>query len=115
MDGSPHVPAAIRLWMGDSRGHWEGQTLVVDTTNFTDKTSFHGSTPGLHVVERFTLLDRDTIVYRFTVEDPATWVRPWTAELRFARSDARIFEFACHEGNLGLPNTLSGARARESK
>ena len=112
-DGSPHVPVGIRLWMGDSRGHWEGQTLVVETTNFSDKTSFHGSTAGLHVVERFTLLDRDTIVYRFTVEDPATWVRPWTAELRLARIEGQIFEFACHEGNLGLPNTLSGARAKE--
>jgi hypothetical protein len=114
LDGSPHLPANIRQWMGDSRGHWEGETLVVDTTNFTDKTSFHGSTAGLHVVERFTLFDRDTIIYRFTVDDPATWVRPWTAELRFARiARGRIFEFACHEGNLGLANTLSGARARE--
>ena len=114
LDGKPHLPAKIRQWMGDSRGHWEGETLVVDTTNFTDKTSFHGSTAALHVVERFTLADRDTMVYRFTVDDPATWVSPWTAELRFARvADGRIFEFACHEGNLGLPNTLSGARARE--
>ena len=113
-DGSRHLPANIRQWMGDSRGHWEGETLVVDTTNFTDKTSFHGSTAGLHVVERFTLFDSDTIVYRFTVDDPATWVHPWTAELRFARiASGRIFEFACHEGNLGLANTLSGARARE--
>jgi hypothetical protein len=114
LDGSSHLPANIRQWMGDSRGHWEGETLVVDTTNFTDKTSFHGSTAGLHVVERFTLFDPGTIIYRFTVEDPATWVRPWTAELRMARiADGRIFEFACHEGNFGLANTLSGARARE--
>jgi hypothetical protein len=114
LDGSPHLPANIRQWMGDSRGHWEGVTLVVETTNFTDKTSFRGSTASLHLVERFTLLDPDTIVYRFTVDDPATWVRPWTTELRFARiAGGRIFEFACHEGNLGLPNTLSGARARE--
>jgi len=114
LDGSPHLAANIRQWMGDSRGHWEGETLVVDTTNFTDKTSFHGSTAALHVVERFTLFDQDTIVYRFTVDDPATWVSTWTAELRFARvRGGRIFEFACHEGNLGLPNTLSGARARE--
>jgi hypothetical protein len=113
MDGSPHTPSGIRQWMGDSRGHWEGQTLVVDTTNFSDKTSFHGSTAGFHLVERFTLLDRDTIVYRFTAEDPATWVRPWTAELRFVRIAGPIFEFACHEGNLGLVDTLAGARAVE--
>ena len=113
MDGSPHLPAGIRQWMGDPRGRWEGQTLVVDTTNFSDKTSFHGSTAGLHVEERFTLLDRDTIVYRFTVEDPATWVRPWTAELRLARINSPIYEFACHEGNLGLADTLSGARAKD--
>lgn len=113
MDGSPHLPPGIRQWMGDSRGRWVGDTLVVDTTNFTDKTAFRGSTAGLHLVERFTLADRDTIVYQFTAEDPATWVRPWTAELRLARIEGPIFEFACHEGNLGLADTLSGARAME--
>jgi hypothetical protein len=82
-------------------------------TNFSDKTSFHGSTAGFHLVERFTLLDRDTIVYRFTAEDPATWVRPWTGELRFVRIAGPIFEFACHEGNLGLVDTLAAARAVE--
>lgn len=112
-DGSPHLAPAIRQWMGDSRGHWEGDTFVVDTTNFTDKTSFHGSTANLHLTERFTRIDKDTIVYEFTADDPATWVRPWTAQIRLARIDGPIFEFACHEGNQGVANTLSGARATE--
>jgi hypothetical protein len=112
-DGSPHLPPAIRQWMGDSRGHWEGKTLVVDTTNFTDKTAFRGSTAGLHLVERFTRLDNNTIVYEFTADDPATWVRPWTAQIQLTRIEGPIFEFACHEGNLGIANTLSGARAME--
>jgi hypothetical protein len=101
--------------MGDSRGRWEGTTLVVDTTNFTDKTRFMGSTESLHVVERFTMLDADTILYRFTVDDPATWVRPWTAELPMTRIQGPLYEFACHEGNYGLANTLSAARAEEAK
>jgi len=112
-DGSPHLPPRIRQWSGDSRGHWEGKTLVVDTTNFTDKTAFRGSTASLHLVERFTRVDDDTIVYEFTADDPATWIRPWTAQIRLARIEGPIFEFACHEGNLGIANTLSGARAME--
>jgi len=114
-DGSPHLPSSIRLWSGDSRGHWEGQTLVVDTTNFTDKTAFHNSTSNLHLVERFTRVDADTIVYEFTAEDPATWVRPWTAQIQLTRIDGPIFEFACHEGNRGMANTLAGARAAEKE
>jgi len=112
-DGSPHLPSGIRQWSGDSRGHWEGKTLVVDTTNFTDKTAFHGSTASLHLVERFTRVDPDTIVYEFTADDPATWTRPWTAQIQLARIEGPIFEFACHEGNLGIANTLSGARTTE--
>lgn len=112
-DGGPHLPPQIRQWLGDSRGHWEGNTLVVDTTNFTDKTAFRGSTENLHLVERFTRLDNDTMLYEFTAEDPATWVRPWTAQLSLAKIEGPIFEFACHEGNLGMANTLSGARAAE--
>jgi hypothetical protein len=112
-DGSPHLPSTVRQWMGDSRGHWEGQTLVVDTTNFTDKTAFRSSTAGLHLVERFTRLDKGTIVYEFTADDPATWVRPWTAQIQLTRIEGPIFEFACHEGNQGVANTLSGARAME--
>jgi len=112
-DGSRHLPPAIRQWFGDSRGHWEGETFVIDTTNFTDKTAFRGSTANLHLVERFTRVDQDTIVYEFTAEDPATWTRPWTAQIQLARIDGPIFEFACHEGNQGVANTLRGARATE--
>ena len=113
-DGKPHLPSSIRQYLGDSRGRWEGDTLVVDTTNFTDKTSFMGSTQNLHVVERFTRIDEDTILYEFTVDDPATWTKPWTAQQPLTKIAGPIFEYACHEGNLGLPNTLSGARAAEA-
>ena len=112
-DNSPHLAPDIRQWSGDSRGRWDGDTLVVDTTNFTDRTAFHGSTEHLHLVERFTRLDANTILYEFTAEDPHTWTRPWTAQITLARIDGPIFEFACHEGNLGIANTLSGARAAE--
>jgi len=113
LDGRPHLNPKIRQWMGDSRGHWEGNTLVVDTTNFTNRTNFRGSTENLHVVERFTRIDPDTIRYEFTVDDPATWTRPWTAELPLTKTAGPIFEYACHEGNFGMANTLSGARAAE--
>ena len=112
-DNSPHLPPDIRQWLGDSRGHWEVETLVVDTTNFTAKTAYRGSTENLHLVERFTRVDKDTILYEFTLDDPHTWARPWTAQLPLAKIEGPIFEFACHEGNLGLPNTLSGAREAE--
>jgi hypothetical protein len=112
-DGSPHLPQNIRQWLGDSRGHWEGDTLVVDTANFTDKTAFRGSTASLHLVERFTRVDSDDIVYEFTADDRATWTRSWTAQIRLTRIEGPIFEFACHEGNLGIANTLSAARATE--
>ena len=114
-DARPHLPASIRQWRGDSRGHWEGNTLVVDTTNFRSKGAFFASaTESLHVIERFTRTAEDTLLYEFTVEDPATWVRPWTAQLPMMKDPNRIFEFACHEGNFGMANTLSGARAQES-
>jgi len=112
LDGRPHLPPAIRPWMGDSRGRWEGDTLVVDTTNFTDRTNFRGSTASLHVIERFTPIDADTIRYRFTVDDPATWTRPWTAEIDIRRFPDRIFEYACHEGNHDLEFLLSEAHNR---
>ncbi len=112
-DNSPHLAPEIRQWAGDSRGHWEGDTLVVDTTNFTDRTAFHGSTENLHLVERFTRIDADTLLYEFTADDPHTWTRPWTAQITLARIEGPIFEFACHEGNRGIANTLSGARAAE--
>jgi len=112
-DASPHLAANIRQWFGDSRGHWEGDTLVVDTTNFTDKNPFHGSSKDLHLIEKFRRLDAHTMLYEFTADDPSTWARPWTAQMTWTTVEGPLFEFACHEGNLGLPNTLSGARAAE--
>jgi hypothetical protein len=110
-----HLPKTIRQWMGDSVGHWEGDTLVVDTTNFNDKTRFRGSTENLHVIERFTRIDAKTLLYRFTVEDPETWERPWTGEYSWPATDARIYEYACHEANYALGDILRGARVREAE
>ncbi len=113
LDGRPHVSPEIQLWRGDSRGHWEGDTLVVDTTNFTDQTAFRGSTHSLHVIEKFRRTAEDNILYEFTVEDPATWTKSWTAQMPFAKIDGPIFEYACHEGNHGVLGNLGGARAEE--
>ncbi|HEV2689648.1 MAG TPA: hypothetical protein VGV35_13890 [Bryobacteraceae bacterium] len=110
-----HLPKNIRQWLGDSVGHWEGDTLVVDTTNFTDKTRFRGSTKDLHVVERFTRVDAKSLLYQFTVEDPATWTRPWTGEMTWPATNAHIYEYACHEGNYALKDILKGARFREKE
>jgi len=115
LDGRPHVGPNIRQWLGDSRGRWEGQTLVVETTNFNDRMLFHGATSKLRLVERFTRLDANTIMYRLTVTDPATFTGPWTVENALRRSDAMIYESDCHEGNRGLANILSAARAEEKK
>ncbi len=101
--------------MGDSVGHWEGDTLVVDTTNFTDKTRFRGSTEDLHVIERFTRVDARTLLYRFTIEDPATWAAPWTGEYAWPATDQPIYEYACHEANYALGDILRGARTREAE
>jgi hypothetical protein len=114
-DGQPHAPANIRQWRGDSRGHWEGDTLVVDTTNFAAGNPFRGSGEKLHVTERFTRTDADTVLYRFTVEDPETWDKPWSAEIPWTKQSGLIYEFACHEGNYGLANTLHGARVDEEE
>ena len=115
LDGRPHVPGSIRLWMGDSRGHWEGDTLVVVTTNFGPKTSSWGSRDTLHLTERYTRVDADTIDYRFTIDDPHTFTRPWTVARPMTRiTDRRsIFEYACHEGNYSMAGILAGARAAE--
>jgi hypothetical protein len=111
----PHLPSSIRKWMGDSVGHWEGDTLVVDTTNFTSKTRFRGSTDQLHVVERFWRTDSKTLMYRFTVEDPQTWTKPWTGEFPWPATDQPMYEYACHEGNYALADILRGARAAEAR
>ena len=113
LDGRPHVAGAIRQWQGDSRGRFEGDTLVVETTNFNDKVQFRGSSEHLRLVERFKMSDRDTIVYAFTATDPTSWTDSWTAEIPMRRFDGRLYEYACHEGNRGLANILSGARTVE--
>jgi hypothetical protein len=110
-----HLPDAIRLWLGDSVGRWDGDTLVVDTTNFTDKSRFRQSGDGLHVTERFTPESPSAIRYDFTIEDPATYTRPWAGRLWITRTRAPIYEYACHEGNYSMVGILSGARAEERK
>jgi hypothetical protein len=110
-----HLPPTVRRWMGDSIGRWEGDTLVVDTTNFTDKTRFQGSSADLHVVERFRRVDAESILYQFTIEDPSTWDRPWSGEYTWRATSDNIYEYACHEGNHALSNVLSGARYSEKQ
>src|SRR5215467_6253879 len=113
LDGRPHPGRAIRNILGDSRGHWDGDTLVVDTTNFSPKSNFRGARENLHLVERFTRVSADRLEYSFTVSDDTTWVRPWTAMIPLQRSKAPMYEYACHEGNLGLAGILAGSRAEE--
>jgi hypothetical protein len=120
LDGRPHLPPGIRLWMGHSIGKWEGDTLVVDTTNFNDAGGYYGSAGGnfgwdrnLHLTERFRLLDADTIVYQFEVDNPTAYTQRWKGELTLSRTEGPIYEYACHEGNYALPNMLSGHRASE--
>jgi hypothetical protein len=113
LDGRPHLGKTVRNILGDSRGRWEGNTLVVDTTNFTDRTNFRGSGDQLHIVERFTRTDENTLLYQFTVEDPSTWARSWSGEIPMKKIQGPVFEYACHEGNYGIAGILSGARAEE--
>ena len=122
MDGRPHPPSSIRLWAGDSIGKWEGNTLVVDTTNFNDGGGFYGDAGGnfgwdrnLHVIERFSLFDADTLLYQFEIDNPTAFTQPWKGELTMTRSAGNIYEFACHEANYSLTNMLSGFRAAERK
>ncbi len=116
LEQGAHLPAGVRQWMGDSRARWEGDTLVIDTTNFYNKTSFserHGATPNMRLVERLSRVDADTLVYEFTVEDPATWTSPWTVEVQMASSEDRLYGYACHEGNHGMAGILAGYRTEE--
>jgi hypothetical protein len=117
MDGSPHLPANIRQWFGDSRGHWEGNTLVIDVTNFSPKTDYQGSRENLHLIERWTRTGPKTIAYEVTIEDPTVWTRPWTVKQEFAKQsdeENRLYtEPRCHEGNFGLPGLLHGRRAED--
>ena len=111
LDGRPH--GHVPQWKGDSRGHWEGDTLVVDTTNFKRETSLVGSSANMHLIERFTRTGPNTLLYEFTVDDPTTWTRPWTAALPMLKTDVPIYEYACHEANYAMSGILAGARAAE--
>jgi hypothetical protein len=113
LDASAHVGAGVRSWLGDSRGRWEGNTLVVETTNFNERRLFRGATGQMRTVERFTRVDADTIDYQLTVSDPATFTRPWTIDNTLRRSNDAMYEVGCHEGNIGLAAILAGARAEE--
>jgi hypothetical protein len=115
LDGRPQLPPNVRQWTGSYRGRWEGQTLVVETTNLTDKFAFQGASENMRLTERFTRVAEDTIRYQFTVDDPSTWTKPWSAEVPWKKTRGPIFEHACHEGNYGLYNTLAGARAEERR
>jgi hypothetical protein len=113
-DARPHLPADVRQLSGDPRGHWDGNTLVVETTNFTDRTSFRGSGEHMRLTERFTRTGANTMLYEFTVDDPETFTRSWTARIPMTKAQGPLFEYACHEGNYGLAGSLAGARAQEA-
>jgi hypothetical protein len=113
LDGRAH--GNIRQWAGVSRGRWEGNTLVVDTRNFSGVTAFRGSSANLHLIERFTRVDKDTLLYEFTADDPTTWTRKWTAQVPMIRNAEPLYEYACHEGNYGMEGILSSARAVEKE
>jgi len=113
LDGSPHLPANVRTWLGDSRGHWEGDTLVVDTTNYRPGLFMQITTEKLHVVEKYTRTGPDSIQWEVTIDDPGAWTKPWTAMIPLRRSKDALYEYACHEGNYGLQGILAGARAEE--
>ena len=114
-DGRPHAPKAIRNWNGDSRGHWEGDTLVIDTTNFSSKSDFMGSRENLHLIEKFTRVSKDILNWEITVDDPSTWTKPWTMMIPLARKDELIYEYACHEANESMEGMLKGHRYEEKQ
>ena len=113
LEGRPPLSPDIRQWSGDSRGYWEGETLVIETRNFAEKRRWRGTTEGMHLVERLTRVDANTLVYEFTVTDPDTWTSSWTASVPMVRNPEPMHEFACHEGNYAMTNILAGARAQE--
>ncbi|MBI2186518.1 MAG: hypothetical protein HYU37_05265 [Acidobacteria bacterium] len=114
LNGRPHLPGGLRQWRGDSRARWEGRTLVIETTNFRGETNVRGSSANMHLVERLTRVDVETLLYEFTVTDPTTWTRPWTAAVPMRRVSEPIYEYACHEDNYGLRGVLRGARAQDN-
>ena len=111
----PHLGDSVRQWHGDSRGHWEGDTLVVETTNYSPKSDYRGAAEHLHLIERFTLAGPEKLHYEITVTDATTWTRPWTAMVPLSRSEDALFEYACHEGNIGMAGILAGTRVQEAK
>jgi len=115
LDGRPHLHENVRTWLGDSRGRWEGDTLVVETTNFHPDREWRGSSANMHLVERFTRVDADTLLYEFTATDLATWTRPWTFESPWPRTQGEVYEWACHEQNYGLINVVKGAQIRATE
>ena len=115
LDGRPHLPQTMRQWTGDSRGRWEGNTLIVETTNFSPKSRFMGSAENLRVVERFTRAAADTINYEITLEDATTWTKPWTVLIRLKRTQDKIYEYACHEGNYHTMEGILGAARADEK
>ena len=113
LDGGPHIADSVHLWHGDSRGHWDGDTLVIETTNFSPQSSYRGSSDNLHLVERFTRVGPEELHYEINITDPTVWTRPWTAMAPLSKSDDAVYEYACHEGNIGMAGILSGTRAEE--
>jgi hypothetical protein len=113
--GGQHIGSSLRQYMGDSRGHWEGNTLVVETTNFSNHTLYRGSSENMKLIEHFTLVEPNVLDYEFTIVDSTTFVRPWTASIPYVRTTDQLFEYACHEGNYGMEGILQGARAEEAK
>jgi hypothetical protein len=112
-DNSPHLPSNVKLWLGDPRGHWEGNTLVVDSTNFNDQADFHGSDTNLHLTEKFTRTGPDSLMYEFTVDDPTAFTKSFSGQVPMSRANGPILEYACHEGNYAMSGMLAGARADE--
>jgi hypothetical protein len=113
LDNRPHLAPSVRQWLGDSRGHWEGDTLVVDTTNYKPRSFMSRSSEQLHVVERLSRTAPDTLTYQITIDDPGTWTRPWSLMIPLKRADHPMYEYGCHEGNYGMAGILAGARAEE--
>ena len=115
LDGRSHLPSQLRQWVGDSRASWDDETLVVETRNFLGETSLGGSSANMHLVERFTRVSADELLYEFTVTDPTSWSGPWTAQVQMNRTEEPMYEYACHEGNYSMASSLSGARAMEAR
>jgi hypothetical protein len=116
LDGSPHLPSSVREWTGDPRGHWEGDTLVVDSTNFiAGEGRMRAADQNLHLTERFKRVSPDVLLYQFTVDDPTAFTKPWSGEIPMTKTDGLLYEYACHEGNIGMRDIIIAAKASEKK